>query len=141
MLGLGLAEAVIAMQMLGPSNEVENTLLAQRIASGREIREALNKPLPPIEPLPAVTAKLANPPAVKIADSASRKNPWSKTNSLPPDAINAMAKSLTTDMPELAESGIALDSSETRLSPRRSTTSRLYNSSRTFDRAAGNSGF
>jgi hypothetical protein len=140
--GLGLAEAIVGMQLLGSNTGAENTLLAQRIANGREIRQALSTPLPPLEPLPPITAKVANAPAVQMASSQlSRKNPWSKTNSLPPEAINAMAKSLTTGMVETSGSHeSAFESYEKRTAPSRSV-SRSYASSNRFDRAVGSSGF
>ena len=142
--GLGLAEAVVGMQLLGPSTEVENTLLAQRIANGREIRHALSTPLPPLEPLPPITAQVANAPAVKVASSpSSRKNPWSKTNALPPEALEAMAKSLTTGMPEPSNAHEqAFESYEKRIAPSRSPeVSRTHTSSNRLDRAVGSSGF
>jgi len=40
-------------------SRTEKTVLDQRIASAREIREALSRPLPAIEPLPPITAKVA----------------------------------------------------------------------------------
>lgn len=40
-------------------SRTEKTVLDQRIASAREIREALSRPLPPVEPLPPITAKVA----------------------------------------------------------------------------------
>ena len=102
MTGLGLSEAVIALQILGPRTEVDQTVLEQRIASAREISRALSTPLPPLEPLPVITAQLANSRAVRVASSpSSARNPWSKTNSLPPEAIDAMAKSLTTGSPRV----------------------------------------
>jgi hypothetical protein len=142
MTGLGLSEAVIALQILGPRTEVDQTVLEQRIASAREISRALSTPLPPLEPLPVITAQLANSRAVRVASPSSARNPWSKTNSLPPEALDAMAKSLTTGSPELTGSLSDLSSSVGRNSASRSASVSLSNSqSSTFDRAAGSSGF
>ena len=130
-IGAGLGEAVIALEILGSRAEVDNTLLQQRIAGAREIKQVLNTPLPPIEPLPPVTAQLANSRAAQMASThSSAKNPWSKTNSLPPEALDAMAKSLTTGMPE--SEGDSPGQSRSR--------SASYSHSTRFDRAVG-SGF
>ena len=59
------------------------TVLDQRIASAREIREALSKPLPQAEPLPPISTKLVNP------NAAAPHEP--KSNTLSPEAMNAMA--------------------------------------------------
>ena len=99
--GLVASETVIGLEILGPRNEVDKTLLQQRIASSREIQKALSTPVPPPGPLPPITAHLANAQSVQTASSA--KNPWSKTNSLPPEALDAMAKSLTTPPPDSSE--------------------------------------
>jgi hypothetical protein len=63
----------------------ERTLLNDRIANAREIKRALARPLPKPDPLPPISAKLANPnpgrlsPSVKSAPKVS------------PEALNAMA--------------------------------------------------
>jgi len=145
--GLVLGETVIALEILGPRTEVDSTLLQQRIANSREIKKALSTPVPPPEPLPPITAHLANSRAVQAASSSSpAKSPWSKTNSLPPEALDAMAKSLTTPaLPEFTgSSGYMADSRSSDDSSARSPSrsgSGSYNRSRTFDRAVGNSGF
>jgi hypothetical protein len=139
MIGLGLGEAVIGLEILGPGTGVDKTMLDQRIASAREINQALSTPLPPIEPLPPITAKLANSRAVQVASSpSSARNPWAKTNSLPPEALNAMAKSLTSPAgPEfMASSGQVAEFRSTEASRPAPSSSRP----RTFDRAVG-SGF
>ena len=148
LIGLSVSQAVIALEILGPRVQVDKTLLDQRIASSREIKQALSTPLPPVEPLPPITAQLANSRAVQMASSPSSKNPWSKTNSLPPEALNAMAKSLTTEAPEFtssseyrgeSRSSNASDGSYAGSPGRAAPAS--YGRARTFDRAAGNSGF
>src|SRR4051812_7812809 len=63
----GISEGMTALEIMGSGPEREQTVLDQRIANAREIKEALRRPLPPIEPLPPVTAKLANP---SVANSA-----------------------------------------------------------------------
>lgn len=148
LIGLGISQAVVALEILGPRVQVDKTLLDQRIASSREIKQALSTPLPPVEPLPPITAQLANSRAIQTASSPSAKNPWSKTNSLPPEALDAMAKSLTTGTPEFADSSDyggasrsrdASDGSYARSAGHSAPGS--YGRSKTFDRAAGNSGF
>ena len=146
LIGLSVSQAVIALEILGPRVQVDKTLLDQRVASSRDIKQALSTPLPPVEPLPPITARPANSRAVQVASSPSSKNPWSKTNSLPPEALDAMAKSLTTGTPEFTGSSgggsrpsDASDGSYARSSGHAASGS--YGRSRTFDRAAGNSGF
>lgn len=149
LIGLSVSQAVIALEILGPRVQVDKTLLDERIASSREVKQALSTPLSPVEPLPPITAQLANSRAVKMASSpSSAKNPWSKTNSLPPEALDAMAQSLTTGTPEFADSsnygGASRSSDASDSSYARSPSHPAVGShgrSRTFDRAAGNSGF
>jgi hypothetical protein len=101
--GLGISEATISSEVLGPRSDIERTLLEQRIASDREIRGSLRTPLPAVAPLPPITAKLSKPDAVKVAArQPNRRNPWLATNSLPPEALDAMAKSLTQPEPSPA---------------------------------------
>jgi hypothetical protein len=50
------------------------TLLANRIESARQIRQALARPIPPPEPLGPITAKLAHP-RIQSADEAETKVP------------------------------------------------------------------
>ena len=44
----------------------EKTVLDERIATAREIKETLRRPIPSPEPLGPITAKLANPQGSKI---------------------------------------------------------------------------
>jgi hypothetical protein len=67
----------------------EKTVLDERIATAREIKDALRRPLPGPEPLGPITAKLANPAGSKIASAPEKKSrPKIK---LPSAAVNAMA--------------------------------------------------
>ena len=77
-LGLGLGEAVIALEILGPRTDLDKTMLQQRIASAREIHQVLSSPLPAVEPLPPITTRLASSRAVQVASQPSAKNPWSQ---------------------------------------------------------------
>jgi hypothetical protein len=63
----------------------EKTILAERIATAREIKEALGRPISRPEPLGPITAKLANPPASKTASTSGTKI------KLPKAALDAMA--------------------------------------------------
>jgi hypothetical protein len=89
--GLGIGEAAISLEILGPRSDAERTVLEQRVESAREIKAALHKPLSPIAALPPITAKLANPVKVAAREHAGRGT-WSAANSLPQGALNAMAK-------------------------------------------------
>ena len=61
----------------------EETQLDRMTRNAREIREALAKPIPPPEPLPAITAR---PVRTMAASSVPRK-----LKPLSPEALNAMA--------------------------------------------------
>jgi len=63
----------------------EKTVLDERIATAREIKEALRRPLPRPEPLGPITAKLANPQGSKMASAPEKKI------KLPQTALDAMA--------------------------------------------------
>jgi hypothetical protein len=87
---------------------------------------------------------LANAHAAQVADgSHSARNPWSKTNSLPPEALDAMAKAMTTyAAPELgsphdgADSSSRDDGGTSQSSASRSNRS-SYRYSKKYDRAVG----
>ena len=63
----------------------EKTILDERIATAREIKEALRRPIPRPEPLGPITAKLANPQSSKMASAPNKKI------KLPQAALDAMA--------------------------------------------------
>jgi len=63
------------------------TVLDERIASAREIKDALRRPIPGLEPLSPVTAKLAHPPSSKVASVPQKKIKLP----ISPAARNAMA--------------------------------------------------
>src|SRR5215213_3178803 len=58
----GFTRATIASEE--GDRRVEKTVLNQRLESAREIRQALGRPVPPLDPLPPINAKLANPEKV-----------------------------------------------------------------------------
>jgi hypothetical protein len=64
-----------AALLLGDSDASmrDKTVLDQRIASAREIREALSRPLPPVAPLPPITAKVAKPNSVAAREPRERE--------------------------------------------------------------------
>jgi hypothetical protein len=67
----------------------EKTVLDERIATAREIKDALRKPIPRPEPLGPITAKLANPPSSNVA-SMPEQAPRPKIK-IPRAAANALA--------------------------------------------------
>jgi len=74
-------------------SEREKTILDERIASAREIKTALSKPIAPPAPLPPITAKRANPvPSAVAAISEKPKKP-----KLSPTARNALAMGQQTE--------------------------------------------
>jgi hypothetical protein len=67
----------------------ERTVLDERLATMRSIKEALRKPQPKPEPLPPITAKVANPhPKIEMADKAEKQK---KTRKLSKEARDAFA--------------------------------------------------
>ena len=63
LLGLGgfdLTKAVQATASLSNNSAPQQTYVDEQVRSARQIREALAKPLPAIERLPPITAKVAN---------------------------------------------------------------------------------
>jgi hypothetical protein len=63
----------------------EKTILDERIATAREVKEALRRPIPRPEPLGPITARVANPQGSKIVSAPEKKI------KLPRAALNAMA--------------------------------------------------
>jgi len=68
--GYGLSHSTVVTNSI--ETRPEKTVLAQRVDTAREVRQALAKPLPAVEPLPPVTAKLANQPPQKSTSVAVR---------------------------------------------------------------------
>ena len=94
-LGVGVALLNVDLGSLESraASQGERTILDERIASAREIKAALNKPIATPEPLPPITAKRVNPvPAAIEADSDKPKKP-----KLPLAARNALAMEQKTD--------------------------------------------
>jgi hypothetical protein len=85
--GYALVRPSIATADAQTESMREKTILDERIATAREIRDVLSKPQPPIEPLPPITAKLANPHPTKVVGLDSKK----KTIRLPKEARDAFA--------------------------------------------------
>src|SRR5215218_8060458 len=79
-IGYGFTKVTMASEEATRRAQQEKTLLNERIESAREIRRALARPVPPPDPLPPITAKLANPEKAKLA--ASGKPPKEKPGKL-----------------------------------------------------------
>jgi hypothetical protein len=76
-IALGLARALVIDD---PGGRAAKTLLDERIETARQIRRALETPVPPPEPLPAITAKPARVQKTKpgaATDASSSKAPQS----------------------------------------------------------------
>src|SRR4051794_12540607 len=94
--GYGFTKVTMASEEAARRSEQEKTLLNERIESAREIKRALARPVPPPEPLPPITAKLAN--HMKVANPEEPKRPASGKHSkekshklkIPASAWNAM---------------------------------------------------
>ena len=103
--GFIFTKATIASEEADGRAEREKTVLNGRIESAREIRRALARPVPPPDPLPPITAKLAHPEKVakpdKLGRVASGKTTGEKPAKLkiPAAAWNAMAKGETDATP------------------------------------------
>jgi hypothetical protein len=85
--GYALIRTSVATADAQAESKREKTVLDERIATAREIRDILSKPQPPIEPLPPITAKLANPAPPKVVGLDSKR----KTIRLPKEARDAFA--------------------------------------------------
>jgi hypothetical protein len=84
----------VAASVIGNPEEVTESqrtksILDERIATAREIKAILARPQPKIEPLPPITATLANPNASKVAIRSPLDQP--KKHKLSPGALDAMA--------------------------------------------------
>ena len=101
--GYGLTKVTVASEEATRRAQQEKTLISERIESAREIRRALARPVPPPDPLPPITAKLANSRVAtevthfgkpKLAESGN-SNP--SRLKVPPAARNAMAMETRAD--------------------------------------------
>jgi len=84
--GYALIRTTVATADATAESKREKTVLDERIATAREIREILSRPQPPIEPLPPITAKRANPVPTKVVGMEGKK-----TIRLPKEARDAFA--------------------------------------------------
>ena len=99
--GYGFTKVTVASEEATRRSEQEKTVLAERIESAREIRRALARPVPPPDPLPPVTAKLAHQleePQQKLAATGTTKDKPRKLK-IPAAARNAMAMKTGGDAP------------------------------------------
>jgi hypothetical protein len=67
----------------------EKTVLDERIATAREVKEALRRPIPRPEPLGPITAKVANALGRNVVAVPATKT--TKITKIPRAALNAMA--------------------------------------------------
>jgi len=73
-IGYGFIRTMVATADARAESKREKTILDERIASAREIRTILSKPQSQIEPLPPITAQLANPrPSKEVGLDTKRK--------------------------------------------------------------------
>jgi hypothetical protein len=80
-MALGLGRALVIDD---PGARAAKTLLEERIETARQIRRAIETPIPPPEPLPPITAKPAraqNTKPVASTDASSSKAPRSSRHS------------------------------------------------------------
>jgi hypothetical protein len=85
--GIGMVSYGLLAASARTESRREKTVLDERIATAREIREILSRPQPPIEPLPPITAKLANPVPTKVVGMDTKQTP----RRLPKEAMDAFA--------------------------------------------------
>ena len=85
--GYVLVRTTVATASARAESKHEKTVLDERIATAREIRAILSKPQPPIEPLPPITAKVANLHPTKVVGMDSKHRPIR----LPNEASDAFA--------------------------------------------------
>jgi hypothetical protein len=88
-----------------PHGERPPTRLSVNVENAREIRAALAKPMPPREPLPPITAKLAygqlkHGRAVAMNTSAQKITRAPKLPKVPKAGLNAMASAETKSSPQ-----------------------------------------
>ena len=71
--GYALMWATIATADTPVESKREKTVLDERIATAQEIKAVLSKPQPPIEPLPPVTANVANSHPTNVVGMDSKQ--------------------------------------------------------------------
>jgi len=84
--GYALTKAASVSEELALGNAPSPSILDERIATARAIKSALARPQPRIEPLPPITAKVANPRSSQVASTNKPKK-----LKLSPEARDAMA--------------------------------------------------
>ena len=67
----GVSQITVASELSNERGEQEKTILDQRIAAAREVKQALARGVPRPEPLPPVTAKAARLHASTVAAKAA----------------------------------------------------------------------
>lgn len=89
--GYGFTKLTIASESREPS-VAEKTVLDQRIATARQIKAALHKPVAKPEPLTPITAKRTNGPSAKLVGETYRRPKLSRERpKLSREALDAMA--------------------------------------------------
>jgi hypothetical protein len=86
-IGYGFIRTTVAIANARAESKRDKTILDERIASARKIRAILSKPQSPIEPLPPVTATLANPHPSQVVGLDNKRKPIR----LPKEARDAFA--------------------------------------------------
>ena len=95
-LGVGVALSNVDLASLDrrAASERDRTILDERIATARDIKTALSKPIGRPEPLPPITAERPNPVPAAVAahtDTAATHTDKPKKPKLSPAARNAFA--------------------------------------------------
>jgi hypothetical protein len=88
--GVGIA-TVIGSPEEPPQYQRAKSILDERIATARQIKEILARPQEANEPLPPITAKLVNPKTSQVAIHSPPERPKRLRVRLSPEARNAMA--------------------------------------------------
>jgi hypothetical protein len=88
--GVGMAK-VMGSQEKTREYQRAKSILDERIATARRIKEILARPQEAIEPLPPITAKRMNPTASQVAVHSPQEKPKRLRVRLSAEARNAMA--------------------------------------------------
>ena len=109
----GVTRITVASELSNERAEREKTILEERIANAREIKQALARGVPPPEPLPPVTAKPAKLHESKIGGPEKPAKEPSKRK-IPGGALNAMAmETKTGSEPQISSSAPLIDRAAT----------------------------